>query len=261
MTFEQHAQSFGAAADAYERGRPGYPDEVADWLVPDGAGADGAGPVGARVVVDVGAGTGKFTRTLLGRAGRGVTGVPFEVVAVEPDAAMRARLTAALPGIRALDGTGESIPLEDGSADAVTFAQAWHWVDPARGAAEVARVLRPGGVLGLVWNVRDETRPWSARLGALMKQPESRVMDYGAPVVGAPFDGGEYRRFPWVHEQERSDFLDMVASRSYVIVRPPEERAALLDAVQRLLDEDPDTAGRATVPVAYTTHVHRYVRP
>lgn len=245
MTFEQHAQSFGAAADAYERGRPGYPDDVADWLVPDDA----------RLVVDVGAGTGKFTRTLLGAAG------VAEVVAVEPDAAMRSRLAAALPDVRALDGTGEAIPLDDGSADLLTFAQAWHWVDPARGAAEAARVLRPGGVLGLVWNVRDETRPWSVRLGALMKQPESRVMDYGDPVVRAPFDGGQYEQFRWVHEQERSAFLDMVASRSYVIVRPPDERAALLDAVRRLLDEDPDTAGRDTVPVAYTTHVHRYVRP
>lgn len=243
MTFEQHANSFGAAADAYERGRPGYPADVVDRLVPEDA----------RLVVDVGAGTGKFTRTLLGHA--------FEVVAVEPDAAMRSRLTTALPDVRALDGSGEAIPLEDASADVVTFAQAWHWVDPERGAAEVARVLRPGGVLGLVWNVRDEDRPWSARLGALLKQPESRVMDYGAPVVGAPFTDGGYEHFRWVHEQERAAFLDMVASRSYVIVRPAAERRALLDAVQRLLDQDPDTADRDTIPVAYTTHVHRYLRP
>lgn len=243
MTFEQHAQSFGAAADAYEHGRPGYPDAAAAWLFPDGA----------PLVVDVGAGTGKFTRTLLDHA--------TEVLAVEPDAAMRSRLQTALPDVRALDGAGESIPLDDGVADGVTFAQAWHWVDPARGAAEVARVLRPGGVFGLVWNVRDETKPWSARLGALMKQPESRVMDYGAPVVGAPFDDGEYEQFSWVHEQDRSAFLDMVASRSYVIVRPESERTALLDAVQRLLDEDPETTGRTTVPVEYTTYVHKYVRP
>ena len=243
MTFEQHARSFGAAADAYERGRPGYPSAAVEWLLPDDAG----------LVVDVGAGTGKFTRTLVGHA-RSVT-------AVEPDAEMRARFTAALPDVRVLDGSGEAIPLDDGSADAVTFAQAWHWIDPARGAAEVARVLRPGGVLGLVWNVRDETRPWSALLSALIQQPESRVMDHGAPVVGAPFADGGYERFRWVHEQERSAFLDMVASRSYVIVRPDDERAALLAAVQRLLDQDPDTAGRDTVPVEYTTHVHRYVRP
>jgi len=243
MTFEQHAQSFGAAADAYEHGRPGYPAAVAEWLLPEHVG----------LVTDVGAGTGKFTRTLVDRAD--------EVVAVEPDAAMRDRLHRVLPDVRALDGTGESIPLGDGSADAVTFAQAWHWVHPGRGATEVARVLRPGGVLGLVWNVRDETRPWAARLGALMKQPESRVMDYGAPVVGPPFAGGGYERFDWVHEQDRSAFLDMVASRSYVIVLPDTERTALLDAVQRLLDDDPETADRGTVPVAYTTHVHRYVRP
>lgn len=245
MTFEQYARSFGAVADVYDRGRPGYPDAVVDWLVPDDA----------RLVVDVGAGTGKFTRTLVAGSGSA------EVVAVEPDPAMRSRLAAALPDVRALDGTGESIPLDDGSADVVTFAQAWHWVDPVRGAAEVARVLRPGGVLGLVWNVRDERRPWSARLSALLQQPESRLTGSGAPVVGAPFHDDGYERFRWVHLQERSAFLDMVASRSYVIVRPAEERAALLDAVQRLLDEDPDTADRDTVPVEYTTHVLRFVRP
>ncbi|SDQ60930.1 Ubiquinone/menaquinone biosynthesis C-methylase UbiE [Curtobacterium sp. UNCCL20] len=243
MTFDQHAQSFGAAADAYERGRPGYPDEVAAWLVPDGT----------QRVVDVGAGTGKFTRTLVGRA--------TEVVAVEPDAAMRDRLTTVLPDVRALDGTGEAIPLADGSADVVTFAQAWHWVDPRRGATEVARVLRPGGVLGLVWNVRDESLPWAKRLGEVVKRPESLVMDYAAPVVGAPFDdGGTYEQFRWVHEQSRSDLLDMIASRSYVIVRPEAERAAVLRDVADLLDSDPATAG-ATVSVPYITHVHRYLRP
>lgn len=243
MTFEQHARSFGAAADAYEHGRPGYPNEIAHRLVPSGA----------RLVADVGAGTGKFTRSLVGLAD--------EVVAIEPDPAMRDVLAAVVPGVRVLDGTGEAIPLADGSADAVTFAQAWHWVDPVRGAAEVARVLRPGGVLGLVWNVRDETATWSARLGALLAQPESRLVDHGAPVVGVPFEDGGHETVHWVHEQDRSGFLDMVGSRSYVLVRPPEERAALLDAVRRLLDDDPETAERGTVPVAYTTHVHRYVRP
>lgn len=243
MTFEQHAHSFGAAADAYERGRPGYPAAVAEWLAPE--------PV-ARAV-DVGAGTGKFTRTLLPRAS--------EVTAVEPDAAMRARLTDALPGVSVLDGSGEAIPLADGAADLVTFAQSWHWVDPTAGAHEVARVLHPGGVLGLVWNIRDETLPWSARLGELLTRPESRITQYDHPLVGEPFDAGEYRTFPWVHEQSRSAFLDMVASRSYVIVMPSDARAALLRDVEDLLDTAPETAGRSTVPVPYVTHVHRYVRP
>lgn len=245
MTSAPYANSFGAAADAYERGRPGYPDAAVDWLLPSGA----------RLVADVGAGTGKFTRSLVGRAA--------EVVAVEPDRAMRERLTAVLPGVRTLAGSGESIPLPDGGADAVTFAQAWHWVDPVQGAREAARVLRPGGVLGLVWNVRDETRPWAARISAILAQPESRASVQSAPVVGAPFDPDavEHERFPWVHEQDRAAFLDMVASRSYVIVLPPDERTALLDRVRRVLDEDPETAGRATIPVGYTTYAHRSVRP
>lgn len=243
MTFEQHARSFGAAADAYERGRPGYPSAVAEWLAPD--------PV--TLAVDVGAGTGKFTRTLLPRAA--------EVMAVDPDAAMRARLTDVLPGVRALEGTGEAVPLEDGSADLVTFAQSWHWVDPTAGALEAARILRPGGVLGLVWNIRDESIAWSADLGALIMRPESRIMQYDRPFVGEPFTDGAHETFAWVNEQSRADFLDMIASRSYVIVMPDDERRALLRQVEDLLDGAPETAGRATVPVPYVTHVHRYRRP
>ncbi len=204
-------------------------------------------------MVDVGAGTGKFTRTLTGRGA--------EVVAVEPDAAMRERLIATVPGVRALDGTGEEMPLPDASADVVTFAQSWHWVDPAPGAAEVARVLRPGGVLGLVWNVRDETLPWASRLGEVVKRPDSLVMDYGRPVVGEPFDEGTYERITWVHEQRREDLLAMVASRSYVITRTEVEQRAVLRDVEDLLDSDPDTAGRDVIAVPYVTHVHRYVRP
>lgn len=243
MTFEQHAHSFGAAADAYERGRPTYPDDVAAWLAPE--------PV--ERAVDVGAGTGKFTRTLLPRA--------TEVIAVEPDPAMRAQLTAALPDVRVLDGSGEAIPLPDAGADLVTFAQSWHWVDPDAGAREVARVLRPGGVLGLVWNIRDESVAWTAQLGELIKRPESRIMDYERPLAGAPFAEDEYRTFDWVHEQPRSAFLDMIASRSYVIVMEPSDRLALLRDVERLLDATPETAGSATVRVPYITHVHRFVRP
>jgi SAM-dependent methyltransferase len=243
MTFEQHARSFGAAADAYERGRPGYPPSVAEWLAPD--------PVA--LAVDVGAGTGKFTRALLPRAA--------EVVAVEPDAAMRERLTDVLPEVSALGGTGEAIPLPDGSADLVTFAQSWHWVDPTSGAFEAARILRPGGVLGLVWNIRDESVPWSAALGGLILRPESRIMQYDRPFVGEPFTEGSHREFAWVHEQSRADFLDMLTSRSYLIVMPADERAALLHQVEDLLDSTPETAGRAIVPVPYVTHVHRYRRP
>jgi SAM-dependent methyltransferase len=136
------AKSFGAAASIYDRARPGYPDAAVDWLL----------PVGQPQVVDLGAGTGKLTRLI---ADRGV-----DVTAVEPSDGMREQLQSALPGVPALAGSAEEMPLADESVDAVLVAQAWHWVDLPRASAEVARVLRPGGRLGLLWNHRDERVDW-----------------------------------------------------------------------------------------------------
>jgi SAM-dependent methyltransferase len=240
--FQQHAHSFGSAADAYERGRPGYPVEAARWLV----------PAGAASVADVGAGTGKFTRAL--------TSVVDEVVAVEPDDDMRARLERAVPGVRAVAGSGESIPLPDASVDAVTFAQAWHWVDSAAGSAEAWRVLRPGGNLGLVWNIRDEDVPWVRRLSEILDRPESHVFAAEEPDVTAPFDPAamEHETFRWVDEQTREQFVDMVASRSYVIVLPAAERAALIAEVEDLVESEFGKHG--SVPVPYTTHAHRITK-
>src|SRR5690606_31635189 len=122
----RQARSFGAAAEEYERGRPSYPAEAIAWLVPEDA----------RVVVDVGAGTGKMTRAL-GAPGR-------EVIAVEPSAGMREQFARVLPEVELLMGAAEAIPLPDATADVLVYAQAWHWVDPERAIPEAARVLRPG---------------------------------------------------------------------------------------------------------------------
>ena len=146
-----NAASFGRAAAAYERGRPAYPPEAVDWLLPPGA----------RQVVDLGAGIGKLTGMLTARG--------LEVSAVEPSDGMRAQLVAALPQVPALSGTGERIPLPDNSSDCILVAQAWHWVDEDVALPEVARVLRPGGRLGLVWNLRDESVGWVAQLGEILR--------------------------------------------------------------------------------------------
>ena len=154
-----HANSFGVAADTYERGRPLYPPEAIDWLV----------PAHATRVADVGAGTGKLTRQLRERG--------LDVIAVEPSAGMREQLRRAVPGVPVLAGTGEQIPLADHSVDAVLVAQAWHWVDPERAVPEVARVLTPGGRLGLLWNRRVEDEDWVASRSYVITLPDAQRHD------------------------------------------------------------------------------------
>ena len=236
----QQAASFGAAADAYERGRPSYPPAAVDWLLPPQV----------RRVLDLGAGTGKLTRLVAARPG-------LEVVAVEPSDGMRETFAAALPGIEVLAGTAEEIPAADGSFDAVLVAQAWHWVDPAVAVPEVARVLARGGTLGLVWNVRDESVPWVRELGGIIHRDAAQEMGTTSPPVGPPFGTPERLDVPWTSSMSRAQLLDMAASRSYVITLGPPDRAALLSRVEHLLDHDPALAGRATVDLPYVTRCHR----
>ena len=233
---------FGEAAEAYERGRPSYPDAIVDWLLDTEPGT----------VVDLGAGTGKLTRRLIERVAT--------VVAVEPDPGMRAALSGALPGASVIAGTGEDIPLRDGFADAVVVGQAWHWVDHVRAAPEVARVLRPGGRLGLVWNDRREDDAWVDRLNAIL-QAYGTSPDAGyEPVVGPPFGELEAFEVAWVHHVTVDEVVDMVLSRSYVIALAEHRRSELVGHVRTLaLDGvDPSTG---LVPVSYVTHAFRCTLP
>jgi SAM-dependent methyltransferase len=235
------ARSFGAAAEAYERARPGYPDAAIDWLV----------PTGARTVLDLGAGTGKLTRSLVARG--------LEVVAVEPLAEMRAKLTEALPEARALEGTAEAIPLEDDSVDAITVAQAWHWVDPEKATAEAARVLRPGGTLGLVWNRRDERVDWVRRVGEVMGTDGAEVIDMDEVGIGPPFARMESFVTDWERPMDVDLLVEMAASRSYVITATPKRRGEILDGIRVLVEADPHLGHDFDFP--YRTYCFKATNP
>jgi SAM-dependent methyltransferase len=236
-------RSFGSAADAYAVGRPTYPAEAVAWLLE-----------GAATVVDVGAGTGKLTSGLLA-AGRDV------VAAVDPDPGMLAALEREVPGVRVLVGTAESVPLPAASVDAAVLGQAWHWVDPEAGSAELGRVVRPGGVLGLIWNIRDEGEPWVAALGAIMHGSDAeRMIGEGRVRVAEPFGPLTLHTVRWTVPRTPDEIVAMAASRSYLIDMPEGRRAAVLGRVRELLATHPATAGRERVELPYVTHAFRALR-
>jgi ubiquinone/menaquinone biosynthesis C-methylase UbiE len=240
----RRAVSFSSVADAYERARPQYPEEAAVWLAGDPS----------REVVDLAAGTGKLTRVLV-RVGHRVT-------AVEPLPEMLERLVEAVPGVAgALEGRAEAIPLPDESADAVVVAQAFHWFDQPVALREIARVLRPGGMLGLVWNIRDDGTEWVARLTELIGS-EGDSDDDEAAVIRAsglygPVEESEWR---WEQPLDRTRLLDLVLSRSYCATLPPDERQTVLDAVGRLYDETVAAAGGGELAMPYVTYGFRAER-
>ncbi len=231
-TRQPRSLSFGAEAAAYERGRPSYPPEVIDWLLPPGA----------RDVLDLGAGTGKLTTRLAERG--------LHVVAVDPIAEMLEVLSSALPDTPALLGTAEQIPLPDDSVDAVLVAQAWHWVDPARAIPEVARVLRPGGRLGLVWNTRDERLGWVKELGTIIGHDDDPLHTVSLP---APFTDQERHQVEWTNYLTPQALIDLVASRSYCITAPAEARTKTLDQVRELLATHPALASSSGLALPYVT--------
>jgi SAM-dependent methyltransferase len=199
-------------------------------------------------VLDLGAGTGKLTRSLV-EAG-------LKVTAVEPSRGMREQLAATVPGAVVVAGTAERIPLADASVDAVVVAHAWHWFDPSLAVPEIARVLAPGGILSLVWNMRDEAEPWVATLGAIMHRHSRQAID-ASPEVGAPFGAPERMEVRWRQPLTRRDILDLVASRSYVISMTEQERSQLLGEVAELLSGHPALSGRDEVEMPYLTRCTR----
>ena len=243
-TTRKRAKAFGAVAETYARVRPGYPPEALSWLLPDDA----------RRVLDIGAGTGALSSCLLA--------LGLDVIAVEPDAEMRRVLGERLPSADVRAGTAEEIPVGEGEVDAVLGAQMWHWVEPAEAIGEVARVLRPGGTLGLLWNLRDERVAWMAALGELV--PGEDVWPQSALTVelpdGAAFDGGAVRQFPWSQELATTALVDLMATRSRLQVLDAGERETVLGKVGELARTHRDLRDRDVIEVPYVTSCFRAVR-
>lgn len=260
------AQGFAVAAGAYASGRPDYPGEIVGWL------RDALGLRAGQVALDLGAGTGKFTPNLL------ATGA--DVIAVEPVASMRAQLSAPMRTqlsttmpqsrvtsgvdqvLRVLDGTAQAMPLPDACVDAVVCAQAFHWFASRDALREIHRVLRPGGRLGLVWNVRDESIDWVARLTELVTPLEGDAPRFHRGTWREPFDGllfGALREsvFGYLHTGSAQEvIIDRFMSVSFIAALPDAPRAAFELRLRELVDTHPALCAAGTVAFPYRTHAY-----
>jgi ubiquinone/menaquinone biosynthesis C-methylase UbiE len=231
------AHSFGGVAEAYDRGRPSYPVEAVQWLL-------GENPT---TVLELGAGTGKLTRVMVD--------LGHDVHATDPDPEMLALLEANLPGVRTAVASAEEIPLGDASVDAVVAAQAFHWFDLDRALPEIARVLRPGGRVCLVWNQRNEKIPWVRRLGAIIGTQEQLRDPAQALIFSELFGFVEDAEFGHWQTIDRRSVQDLVLSRSNVAVLDEEGRAAKLAEVLAFYDDF--GRGMDGMQLPYVTHCFR----
>jgi len=238
-------EGFGSEAETYERSRPTYPPGAMAWLVDSLRIA----PPGA-TVVDLAAGTGKLTR-LLEPAGA-------TLIAIEPVEGMRRVLTAVLPVVPVVAGTAEALPLAPRSVDAVTVAQAFHWFDADAAFAELARVLRPRGRLGIIWNARDRTVDWIDRAWAIMDRIEKQAPwrdheHWHQSALGERPGFGAIHEATFHHEQAftPAGVVDRFRGVSHVATLEPEARDAVLEEVRELIATHPDTRGKSELRIPY----------
>ncbi len=232
------ARSFGSVAEAYDRGRPTYPPDAVAWL----AGGEG------KVVLELGAGTGKLTRELVDQG--------HAVFATDPDESMLEVLRERVPEVSAKVATAEEIPANNRSVDVVVVAQAFHWFDHEVALPEIARVLKPGGHVALVWNFFDQRIPWVRRLiNQIGEQGSSTHASSEALADHELFEPAEHTTFSFWQDVTRDTLVDIVASRSYIASLPDAEREARLDAVRALYDEY--GRGHDGMQLPYTTECFR----
>ncbi len=242
----ERARSFGTVAAAYARHRPGYPAAALDWALERAPGGD---------VLDLGAGTGKLTDALVSRPG-------VRVVAVDPDPAMLVQFRADHAGVDAREGTAEQIPLPDAAVDAVVVGTAWHWFDRAKAEPEIARVLRPGGVLAAMWNGDDDSVEWVRGYQRALhpaELPRVGSTEEDARPHDAAFNPAETRRFSNPVQTTIEGLVETVATHSWALVADPADREVSLARMRAYLAERPETSGGVfTLPMV--TDVVRALR-
>ena len=241
-------QGFSTQAVTYAQGRPDYPRQLTGWL------ADILHIDAQSSVIDLGAGTGKFTRLL--------STLAPTLIAVEPVAAMGAQLTKLLPDVRLVNGTAQSIPLPAASADAVVCAQAFHWFSTEAALAEIHRVLKPDGRLGLVWNVRDESVDWVAAITDIItpyegETPRFHTGRWREAFTGEYFSEPEMTCFPYSHVGSPQEvIMDRFLSVSFIAALPEASKAVVTAQLQALIDTHPALKGRDTVAFPYQTQAY-----
>lgn len=239
---------FSTEARTYAHGRPDYPGALKTWLRETLAITPGS------TVIDLGAGTGKFTRLL--------KSLEINLVAVEPVEAMRAELAKNLPDVKIVEGTAESIPLEAGSAKALVCAQAFHWFATEAALTEIHRLLQPNGRLGLIWNVRDESVDWVAATTDIITPyegdtPRFNNGNWRQPFTGRYFSAPEVTCFPYTHTGSPQEvIIDRFMSVSFIAALPPAEKANVLEQLRALIQSHPALRGRETIEFPYQTQAY-----
>jgi SAM-dependent methyltransferase len=236
---------FSTQAGTYTQGRPDYPGEISGWLAttlkiaPDST------------VIDLGAGTGKFTRLL--------QPLTSSLIAVEPVEAMRLEFARNVPDVKIIEGTAQAIPLDDESADALVCAQAFHWFAHSTALAQMHRVLKPDGRLGLIWNVRDESVDWVAAITEIITPYEGDTPRFHTGQWRQPFDGRYFSQpevtcFNYTHSgSPEAVIMDRFLSVSFIAALPAEDKAAVTAQLRTLIQTHPALRDRDTIAFPYQT--------